>query len=106
MARNLGASFDSSANKNCLDDDYYIMSPFLESSSTKLKHKFSECSVNELKKVLTSNGQASREAQCLSNRALAFDLVAEKNNLTGLFYSANDQCKMLYGEGASFVQVI
>ncbi|RMZ95225.1 A disintegrin and metallo ase with thrombospondin motifs 3-like [Brachionus plicatilis] len=104
LARNLGASFDSSTDINCLSDQYYIMSPLLKSSSTKFKHRFSECSINELKRILISNGQASTAGQCLANKAVAHNLVSRKNNLTGLFYSANDQCKMLYGHNASFVQ--
>lgn len=106
LARNLGASFDSFTDINCLADEYYIMSPLLNSTVSGLKHKLSECSVRELKKILISNGQASSIAQCLTNPALAFNLVTEKNNLTGLFFGANDQCKMIHGSAATFVQVI
>jgi len=56
-----------------------------------------------------SSASISSQAQCLLNKPsqpLWYDANFDLTNLTGQIWSANDQCKMVYGSNASFCQVI
>ena len=71
--------------------------------------KFSRCSIEQFKLALLNNelNGASKMAQCLIN-VPAVSTAEEsfvKDFLPGQIWTADDQCKMIYGPKASFCQV-
>lgn len=95
----------------CLASDNYLMTASLGTFTTNLVNnlKLSSCSVNSIKNNLLTNAFTSvgQNALCLTNIVTDTStdyLVA--NLLPGQFFTANDQCKMVYGSNSSFCQVI
>jgi hypothetical protein len=95
---------------NCSSNDNYIMSvsPSLDQNRLNI-FKFSSCSINQLKsRLLLSNGALNSVSECLSNSPTNMPnetVWAERIATPGLIWSADDQCKMLYGNQSSFCSV-
>jgi hypothetical protein len=70
--------------------------------------KFSSCSILAFKKFLLNSNlsNVSQEAACLLNKPKQIEELETKDALTGLIWNADDQCKMIYGQNASFCQVL
>ncbi len=60
-------------------------------------------SINYIYIFFKTLSQVSNTAQCLINVPIA--KPSDSNSYPGLYWNANDQCKMIYGNSASFCVV-
>ena len=71
--------------------------------------KFSSCSIQAFKSLLLSEDKqsVSKHASCLTRSTLKLSKSIELfGKLPGHAFTADDQCKMIYGKTASFCHVI
>lgn len=71
--------------------------------------KFSSCSIQAFKSHLLSEDKqsVSKKASCLAKSTLKLSKLIELyGELPGQAFTADDQCKMIYGKTASFCHVI
>lgn len=95
----------------CAASDNYIMTASLGSFPTNLVNnlKFSSCSIASIKNNILASGLTSvgQNFVCLTNIVSSEPTDYLTNNtLPGQFFTANDQCQMIYGSNGSFCQVI
>lgn len=97
-------------SKFCSASDNYLMTAILGVFTTNLVNnlRLSSCSINSIKNNLLTSGLSAvgQNALCLTNVVGTQPtdyLVA--NSLPGQSFTANDQCKMVYGSNSSFCQV-
>jgi hypothetical protein len=109
LGHNLGANHDGIVNlsEECSADSNYIMTPNIglnQNDLYNLQH-FSLCSKRQIKELLlTNNTHVSGEAQCLFKLPVENLLLENQVNgtLPGQLWSADEQCKMIYGKTATF----
>ena len=95
---------------SCSSTDNFIMtaSPSVDQNQLNI-FKFSPCSISQLKsRLLLSNGALNSTYQCLSNSPTNMPnetVWAERIETPGIIWTADDQCKMLYGNQSSFCSV-
>ncbi len=114
LGHNLGALNDGlwgESSSACPESDNFIMTSGFGTFKKNLENlfKFSSCSLNNIKAALLTENKksATEKASCLVNNPSyeTIDLVNIDNKLPGQSFTADDQCKMIYGKTASFCHV-
>ncbi|CAE1308335.1 unnamed protein product [Acanthosepion pharaonis] len=98
LGHSLGAHHDGvSDNKDCSALHNYIMSPNeYNDEQTRYNYMYlSKCSIRQIKKVLRSGN-----AECLFDKPRNIYTYDLRKYPPGRSYSANEQCKMIYGKNS------
>ena len=106
----MGASNDGDPglySSKCLPSDNYVMNPLIGNHSTNLLHtfEFSSCSINSIKNLTLNQNfsNVSSQASCLIKKQST--VTYSIDNFAGQSFTADDQCKMIYGSEATFCHV-
>lgn len=109
IGHNLNALHDgeSGISAFCPASDNFLMTPGIGNFQNNLQNllRFSSCSINAFKDYLLENGNSvvRERASCLKNVPANNALnVYIEDRLPGQAFTADDQCKMIFGSTASF----
>ncbi len=105
----LGALHDEYTS--CPGSDSYLMSTQISENNLVNLYKFSPCSINQFKYSLLKfdRRSVSMLGKCLANNPTVDEeiksLKIDNKLLPGQAFTADDQCKMIFGSTASFCHV-
>lgn len=108
LGHNLGSDHDGEAGiyKNCTANDGYIMAPTVKIGLNT--NKFSSCSIQAIKSFIVNDGLPFFDVQCLAETKndSIYNETLTKGTVLGELWNPDEQCKIVFGNNASFCKVM